>query len=295
MIDTARIPISPPSHPSCRPAPGACDAHAHMVAGPHEYPLWPGRIENPAPGTFDGWLKMYRLQLDTLGLTRGILVQSILYGDDNRLIGEAIRRLGPDDFRGIAVVTDDADDTTLNALAEGGFKGIRLNYVHGGRLTWRGAVAMADRLRDRGMHIQALVHAGEHMAEIAGDVRRLPVPVVFDHIAWPNLTHGADAAGFTLLRHLLAEGHAWVKLSGVFRLCQAPYEATDSFVAALADANPERCLWGSDWPHLMLGEAKTPDSGMLFDCFLRAVSTDERRNRILVDNPATLYGFSDRT
>ena len=120
------------------------------------------------------------------------------------------------------------------------------------------------------------------------------VPVVFDHIAWPNLTHGTDEPGFVLLCRLLEEGHAWVKLSGVFRLCKAPHEAADAFVAALAAANSERCLWGSDWPHLMLGEAQTPDSGILFDCFLRAVGTDDRRNRILVDNPAALYGFTDR-
>jgi len=292
MLDVANMPITPPSCPSWRPMPGGCDTHAHMVAGPDEHPLWEGRVEDPAPGSLETWLEMYNLQLDTLGLTRGVLVQSILYGDDNHVIAEAIRRLGPDNFRGIAVVTDDVADAKLDILAEAGFKGIRLNYVHGGRLTWPGAVKMADRLRDRGMHIQALVHAGEHMHEIAEDVRRLPVPVVFDHIAWPDLGAGVEEPGFVLLQQLLQEGHAWVKLSGTFRLCEAPYEDADAAIAALAEANPERCLWGSDWPHLMLGSAKTPDSGILFNALLRAVTTDERRNRILVDNPAALYGFT---
>lgn len=292
MLDVANMPITPPSRPSWRSMTGGCDTHAHMVAGPDEHPLWEGRVEDPAPGSLEGWLEMYRLQLDTLGLTRGVLVQSILYGDDNHVIAEAIRALGPDNFRGIAVVTDEVTDAKLDMLAEAGFKGIRLNYVHGGRLTWPGAVKMADRLGGRGMHIQALVHAGEHMHEIAEDVRRLPVPVVFDHIAWPDLGAGVDEPGFVLLQQLLQEGHAWVKLSGTFRLCDAPYEDADAAVAALAEANPERCLWGSDWPHLMLGTAKTPDSGILFDAFLRAVTTDERRNRILVHNPAALYGFA---
>ncbi|MEP4804633.1 MAG: amidohydrolase family protein, partial [Hyphomicrobiales bacterium] len=87
------------------------------------------------------------------------------------------------------------------------------------------------------------------------------------------------------------EGHCYVKLSGVYRLCEAPYEMADEAVAALVAANPERCLWGSDWPHLMLADAKMPDAGVLLNAFYRAVPNADDQKRILVENPAALYGF----
>ena len=129
------------------------------------------------------------------------------------------------------------------------------------------------------------------MAELAPRVRALPVDVVFDHLGWPDLSLGVDEPGFAGLCRLLAAGDCWVKLSGVYRLAAAPFEAADAAEAALVAANPERCLWGSDWPHLMLGDAAMPDAGALLDAFHRAVPDAADRQRILVDNAARLYGF----
>ncbi len=151
---------------------------------------------------------------------------------------------------------------------------------------------MAPMLKERGMHIQMLMHAHLHMADLAPTVRACPVPVVFDHLGWPDLSHGPDAPGIRALCGLLRDGAAYVKLSAPYRKCTAPYTAADEITAALAEANPDRCLWGSDWPHLMLADANMPDAGHLLDAFTRAVPDADTRCRILIDTPAQLYRFT---
>ncbi len=287
----ARPPVARPKVPSVMPPPGACDAHLHVMGGAADFALAPGRAENPAPGMgYDDWLDLLRTHLDTLGMGRAVIVHSILYGDDNGVTVETLRRLGGN-FRGIGLLRDGAREDRIEELRVRGIVGLRLNYVHGGVLTWEGAQAMAPQLAARDMHIQMLMHAHLHMADLEDAVRACPVPVVFDHIGWPDPAAGVDQPGFAALRRLMAEGHAWVKLSGLYRVADAPWTATDDFVAALVAANPERCLWGSDWPHIMLNGTAMPDAGRLMDRFMDTVTGSADRQRILVDNPAALYGF----
>lgn len=280
-----------PSAPIRRAPQGSCDAHVHLVAGADEFPLWDGRVENPAAGpTLDGWLDLYRKHLETLGFSRGVIVHSILYGTDNSVTVEAVRRMGGG-FKGVGLLADGATDKALDAFTDWNMAAVRLNYVHGGVLTWQGAKSMAPALAERGLHIQMLAHADRHVAEIAQDIRTLPVDVVFDHIGWPADDFSTHSSGFSALCALLAEGHVWVKLSALYRMCDAPYDRLDPLVAALIAANPERCLWGSDWPHLMLADATMPQAAALLDAFDRVVPDNETRHHILVDNPARLFGF----
>ncbi|MEM6887108.1 MAG: amidohydrolase family protein [Pseudomonadota bacterium] len=286
----AEMPPAPVA-PRRKAPPGACDAHAHLVAGSGEFPLWEGRVEDPAPGPdFEGWLNLYRDHLTALGCARGVIVHSILYGTDNSVTVEAVRRMG-DGFRGVGLLPDGAPEADLDQFVAWNMAAVRLNYVHGGVLTWAGAKAMAPALADRGMHIQMLAHADRHLADIADDVSALPVDVVFDHIGWPADGLTPESEGFQSLCRLLAEGHAWVKLSALYRMDAAPYAATDALVAALIAANPERCLWGSDWPHLMLAGAGMPRAGHLLDALDRVVEDEETWHRILVENAASLFGF----
>ncbi|MDD9718428.1 amidohydrolase family protein [Dinoroseobacter sp. PD6] len=281
----------PTAHPTPPRAPvpeGACDAHVHMVAD--DMPLWDGRVEDPAPGTLAQWTARLETHLDALDMARVVIVHSILHGGDNRVTTAAVAALG-DRARGIGLVRDGASDAELAALAQAGVVGVRLNYVHGGILSWAGVREMAPRLAAHGMHVQMLMNAHRHMAELAADVRTLPVPVVFDHIGWPDLAAGPDEPGFAALRALVADGAAHVKLSAPYRLCDAPYDRAAEAIAALVAANPDRCLWGSDWPHLMLAEAQPPDAGALLNAFFDAVPSEDARRRILVDTPAALYGF----
>jgi len=294
MADTGKPAAQMPPAPEkpVRPAPpNACDAHVHLVAARGEYPLWEGRVEDPAPGPdLAGWLDLYRAHLAALGCGRGVIVHSILYGTDNSVTVEAVRRMG-DGFRGVGLLPDGADEAALNQFVNWNMAAIRLNYVHGGVLSWAGAKAMAPALAERGLHIQMLAHADRHVAELADDVRALPVDIVFDHIGWPADGLTAESPGFQTLCALLAEGHAWVKLSAIYRMGTAPYAQTDALVAALIAANPERCLWGSDWPHLMLAGAEMPSAAALLNALDRVAPDDATRHRILVDNPATLFGF----
>ncbi|MEM1387893.1 MAG: amidohydrolase family protein [Pseudomonadota bacterium] len=282
-------PIDPPSHPTATLPEGIADTHFHMLAADEDFPLWEHRVEDPAPGRdFADWIATFKTHCAALGVTRGVVVHTILFGGDNAVTLATAERLGPG-FASICLVEDGASDATLDALADAGCRGVRLNYVHGGILSWDGAKALAPKLAERGMHIQMLMNADKHMAEIAPDLPGLPCPVVFDHIGWPDLSAGVDEPGFQGLVDAVTRGDAWVKLSGLYRLCAAPFSAADAHVAALAQANPARCLWGSDWPHIMLADATTPDSGTLLDAFARAVPDPAIQRQILVDNPAVLY------
>ncbi len=286
----AQMPPEPVA-PQQRAPENACDAHVHLLASAQEFALWEGRVENPAPGLdLDGWLARYRDHLGALGFSRGLIVHSILYGTDNGVTVEAVKRLGKG-FKGVGLLQDGASDAALDQFAAWNMTAVRLNYVHGGVLSWNGAREMAPALAERGLHIQMLAHADQQIAELADDIRSLSVDVVFDHIGWPSQDRRTQSEGFKALCQLLAEGQVWVKLSALYRMCEAPYDQTDDLVATLIAANPERCLWGSDWPHLMLADAKMPVAATLFDAFDRVVPDDATRQRILVENPAQLFGF----
>jgi predicted TIM-barrel fold metal-dependent hydrolase len=276
--------------PQTRAPHNACDTHVHLVGAPDDFPLWEGRVENPAHGAdFEGYLDLYKTHLDTLGFTRGVIVHSILYGGDNSITIETVRRLGAG-FRGVGLLPDDATDASLDHFVDSNLAAVRLNYVHGGLLSWAGARAMAPRLADRGLHIQMLLHSHLHMVEIADDIRAMPVPVVIDHLGWPDLTLGTDDPWFQTLLGLVADGHAYIKLSAPYRM-HDDLTRSAPFVAALATANSERCLWGSDWPHLMLNGATMPDASTLLDAFHDTVTNDRDRKTILSDAPAQLFGL----
>jgi len=283
-------PLPPEPQPVTELAPqNACDTHVHLLASADEFALFAGRTENPAQ-SYAAYLAGYKAHLANLGITRGVVVQSIFYGLDNSITVQADKDMGAG-FKGIGLLPDAATDADLDQFADWNLAGVRLNYVHGGVLTWDGAKAMAPRLADRGLHIQMLMHADQHMQDLAADVKACPVPVVFDHIGWPTDIQTPDNAGFHALCRALADGDAYVKLSGLYRLTDAPYDKLDAHIAALVAANPARCLWGSDWPHIMLNGAQMPQGADLWQAFLRAVPDPAIRHQILVENPARLYRF----
>lgn len=275
------------------PAPeGACDSHMHILGAPGDGPMWDGRVEEPAQGwDVDAYLAAYRAQMARLNVARTIVVQSIIYGTDNSLTARAVAALGPDRARGIGLVTDAATDADLDRLVAQNIVGVRLNYVHGGVLSWEGVEAMAPRLADRGLHVQMLLQAERHLPDLAPRITALPVPVVLDHFAWPDVTVGADAPGVRALLGLLEAGDVYVKLSAPSRMTDLPSEALDALARRILAASPERCLWGADWPQIMLGEAERLDGGTALDVFDRACPDAATRKAVLVDTPARLYGF----
>jgi len=282
-----------PKIPKHMPHVGACDAHVHLLGSPDEFTLWEGRAENPARDAdggpdFNGWLALYRAHLDALGFSKGLIVHSILYGTDNSVTIAALKRMGPN-FKGVGLLPDTASDTDLDQFVIQNLCAVRLNVVHGGVLSWDGAKAMAPRLAARNLHIQMLLHSHLHIIELADDIKALPVPLVVDHIGWPDLSRGPTDPGFQTLLRLVADGHVHVKLSALYRLCPAPYTQAAPFVAALVAANPDACLWGSDWPHLMLNGARMPHAAKLLDAFHDVVTSQDARQKILCDTPNRLF------
>jgi predicted TIM-barrel fold metal-dependent hydrolase len=263
--------------------PGAVNAHVHPIGD--DFPLWDKAVERPRPGTLDHWLDRFSAHQAMLGCSRAVMVHSILYGPDNSITLEAARRLGPGPVA-VVLVSDGTTEAQITALAEAGARAVRLNYVHGGLLSWDGMRAMAPMLAAHGLHVEMLAHSHLHLAELAPQVADLPVEVVFDHAAWPDPALGLTE-GQLALERLLAEGHAWTKLSAAYRHSPDPGDLFRRF----ATANPERLLWGSDWPHLMLGAAGMPDAGAELNNLLDALPDAATQQSIFIDNPTRLYRF----
>lgn len=260
--------------------PGATDCHMHVFD--HRYPLVPTAVLFPGEHT----LTQYREVQSQLGLERHVLVQPSSYGTDNRLLLAALREAGQH-ARGVAVVHPDIED--LGALHEAGVRGIRVNLVQAGATTLDMVRPLADRITPLGWHLQ--VHAPAEVLLAAEPVwAELPCPVVFDHLARVPQPEGTGAPVFGMVRELVADGKAWVKLSGFYLDSRDPaYADAVQVAAAYVEANPDRVIWGSDWPHVT--EPAPPDDPKLLGLLSIVTRDPVTRDRVLVDNAAVLYGF----
>ena len=260
------------------PPPGATDTHFHVYGADH------------APGaSVADYLALRR----RLGLSRGILVQPSAYGFDNSLHLAALRMLGPEHARLVAVLPPDVPDAELRRLHGEGVRGVRFNLKLGGPLTFEDLAPMARRIAPLGWHCQ-LNMGPEQLVDGAALLRTLPCPLVLDHLGQVPQPEGVRSAAFAVVRALLERGRIWVKLSGAYitsRSGPPAYADAGEVAAALARAAPERLLWGSDWPHPTLAAANKPDDAVLLGLLRDWVPDGAARRRVLVDNPARLYGF----
>jgi predicted TIM-barrel fold metal-dependent hydrolase len=243
----------------------------------------------------------YAAMLATIGAGRGVLVQPTFYGTRADALLDALReaqRSGTCSLRGVGVLTADASDAELQTMHEAGVRALRFVEMPApdGRGRYPGAVgldqlvALAPRLRALGWHAQLWCPADVQTARLPGLIR-LGIPLVLDHMGSLQVSDGVSAPAFTHLLAQVREGHVWVKLS----LCRVSRRYPDypdlrPFHDALLEANPSRLLWGSDWPHVRMGEL-APDVGHLLDLFQAWTSDAAVRRQILVDNPAALFEF----
>lgn len=265
--------------------PGAVDTHAHVIGLPPAYPFVADRSYTPPAATPEAYLGM----LDATGMAHGVLVQVSVHGTDNRLMVETLRA-HPNRLRGIAVIPLGLPDRALRDLKEAGVTGLRLNVLFGGGVGLDQLDSYGALAREMGWHLQFLLDARE-LPPIAGALGRLPVPAVFDHRGHMPTSAGVEHPGFQALLGLVRDG-AYVKLSGAFRdsVAGPPYADTIPFARALNDAAPERCLWGSDWPHVAAWDGP-PKLSALLDLMADWVPDEARRRMLFVDNPHRLYGF----
>ena len=264
----------------------ACDCHAHVIGPPDRYPYVPDRSYTPPTALIEDYRHLHR----TLGISRAVIVQPSVHGTDNQVTLEAISAYGGP-CRGIAVVDETVSDTELTRLHEGGMRGIRLNVLFGGGVGLNALEPLAERIRPMGWHVQLLLDARD-LPDLAPRIRRLPVPVVIDHMGHMPVACGAGHPGFRALLDLVADGLAWVKLSGNYRISSRPpfFEDVVPIARALIAACPEHMVWGTDWPHPAL-TGFMPNDGDLLDALAAYAPDETLREAILVHTPARLYGF----
>ncbi|MBI1777344.1 MAG: amidohydrolase family protein [Proteobacteria bacterium] len=281
------LPFDPtPQAPKHKTPPGACDCHAHVFGPFDRFPLQAKRGYTPGLASkYD-----YRRMLDRIGVARGVLVQPSVYGTDNRAMEEALAA-DPKRLRGVAVLEPTVSEAELDRLHALGVRAIRLSDSMVGAVSLRHLEPMATRLKPRGWHIQLMVDVTADPA-LVERVAHLAVPAVFDHMGSMRPEKGLGDPGFRGLLQLLAKRGCWVKLSGPYLDPKArpPYAAVTPIASALAAAAPDRCLWGTDWPHPAVA-SHMPDDGQLLDLIAEWVPDAASRRRILVDNPASLYQF----
>lgn len=263
----------------------SCDCHFHIFGPFDRFPMDEGRSYSSPPALVPDYLAM----AETVGLQRMVVVQASIYGTDNRVTLDAVAQFGLHRARGVAVIDDSFDEAALRLMHDQGIRGVRFNMVSGNGTPEHQLEALARLVAPLGWHIQVYAD-GPKLLALGGLLARLPVEVVIDHCGGVQAGLGVQHPQFQALLRLLDSGRAWVKACH-YRASSAgaPFADVEANVKALVAAAPERCLWGTDWPHPQMDPA--PEAGRLLDQFFAWVPDASVRQKVLVDNPARLYGF----
>jgi D-galactarolactone isomerase len=265
--------------------PDACDAHIHILD-----PAFPALTQG-AHFAEGATAADYAMTRRALGTARTVVVQSKTYGTDNSCLLDGIARLMP--ARGIAVVHSNVSDAELKRLHKGGVRGIRFSLWNpeDAVVTFDMIAPLARRITGLGWHVQ--IHmSGDQIVECEGMLRTLPCPIAIDHMGRLPPELGVRHDGYSAILRLLDRGRTWVKLSGAYLNTAAGvrnFADASAVACALVKAAPERLVWGSDWPHVT--EHDKPDTATLLKLLTGWTDNKLTRSRILVENPAELYGF----
>ena len=270
----------------------ACDTHAHIMGPKARYAYSPARVYTPPDCLLPDYLKM----LATLGVERAVLVQPSIYGTDNTVMLEAMKAAG-NRFRGVAVVSEGVSEAELRRLDAAGVRGVRVNIVDvkdrkPGTLPMDSLKALARRVAPLGWHMEFLMHADE-FPDLDRAFADFPVDIVLGHLGYMKTDKGLGNAGYRALIKLMKAGRAWVKLTGPSRITTTgglPYADVLPYAHALLDTNPERVIWGTDWPHVII-KTPMPNDGDLADLLSDWIPDARLREQVLVKNPERLYGF----
>ena len=281
---------------------GACDCHTHIHGDPEKFPFAATRVYTPEPASPEEMAALHK----ALHIQRVVIVTPSVYGTDNSATLFGMKARG-NDARGVAVIDDKTTEAQLDTMNADGFRGIRLNLATGGindpnvgRARFQAAV---ERIKARGWHVQLYTNT-PMIAAIKDLVMQSPVPAVFDHFGGAQAELGLEQTGFADLLDLVRSGKAYVKISGAYRASTRGPDYADviPFAQALIAANPDRIVWGTDWPHpdssphpeLKVTDVRpfyAIDDGRLMNQLPVWAPDATIRKKILVDNPARLYGF----
>jgi len=285
MTELCQGPDLNPRKPRMKVPAGATDSHFHLFGPQSRYPLVTARDYTPPLIT----PQHARHLFDTLGIARAVVIQPSIYGLDNRAQLDGAAEIGIS-MRAVVVAPYEMPDRELAKLHEQGARALRFILAHPGGLPASDLERWAERCKAMGWHIQFLAK-GPQLLELEPRIARLPCPTVIDHFGMIDPAAGVEQPAFQAVLRLLHAGH-WVKLSGAYRVSRqpSPYRDLAPFVQALVAASPERIVWASDWPHVFV-KGEMPHTTDLLDLLADWIPDDATRHRILVDNPARLYGF----
>jgi predicted TIM-barrel fold metal-dependent hydrolase len=281
---------------------GACDCHVH-VFGPHaRFPLWPGRSYTPGEASIDELTALHH----HLRIGRVVIVHPSPYGADNAVTLDVLRVFG-ERARGVAVIDESTSDAMLVEMHQAGVRGVRVNLESAGEsdptVARRALEWAAKRVRPFGWHVQTYTTLPV-IAALSETIADLPVTLVIDHFGRPDAALGPDQPGLEKIYSLLKSGRVYVKISGAYRISNAPDYADAAPIArAMIAANPDRIVWGSDWPHPAGGNGRATrdlvnvepfrpeDEGMALNRLNGWCTNRGELEKILVTNPSRLYDF----
>ena len=282
--------------PRFTPPPHSCDTHFHVFGPPEQFPFVSTHEYTPPAAPLEHYLKM----IAVIGIERAMVVQPSVHGLDNSATLDAIKN-SKGKFRGIGRIDDKTAKDELKRLHEGGIRGVRFNLLD----RPRGNVQLdvldrcVDHITELGWSLDLHIDMKNLIAQ-EKRIRNSPVPVVIDHIARVKPAEGLNQPGFQLLLELAKLKHVWVKVSGADKICNTqvhsyfglPFIEVIPYARAVIAAAPDRVIWGTDWPHSNnFAPGRTPNDGDLVDLLAQFAPDEQTRKRILVDNPAALYGF----
>jgi predicted TIM-barrel fold metal-dependent hydrolase len=287
-MKTCQPPVADTRKPDLQVPPLSCDAHCHVFGPAHKFPFAPGRSYTPP----DASVEDFRRLQSVLGFERAVIVQATCHGTNNDAMLDAIASSGGR-YRGVAMVDEGFTEADFRDLHDGGVRGVRMSFARhlAGPPDFTKVQRIADMIRPMGWHLVLYLEA-EDLVEHAAAIRALGVPIVIDHMARVRPEAGIEQEAFGLLLGFVRDEGFWVKISCAERLSAtgAPFDDMIPFAQALIEATPDRVLWGTDWPHPNI-EGVMPNDGDLVDLLGRYAPDADTLHRILVDNPARLYGF----
>jgi 2-pyrone-4,6-dicarboxylate lactonase len=285
-------PVASPKRPRVLPPPGAWDSHFHIFGPSDKFPYPPGRAYTPPDAPVERLIAL----LDRLGFANGLIVQGNAHVYDNSVVFDAMQRF-PQRLRGVAITDTRIKPAVLRDWHKRGMRGLRF-HLFPKEANRRGVgldtfEVFRKTMADLGWVAQffcdyrMLAPAAEALRGISRDM-----PVIVDHLGMVPAAAGVGDANFQALLKLVGDGHAYVKVSAVYRLSEQYPDYADARMLhdALVRANPERLMWGTDWPHPSIPAAVMPDDGHLLDLFFDWTPDEKIRRRILVETPARLFG-----
>ena len=280
---------------------GICDCHTHVFPPASQFPFAANRHYTPDTASVGSLLAMHR----DIGVERVVIVHPSPYGDDNSTLLWAMRTIGKS-ARGVAVISDTTSAEMLNTLHQGGVRGTRLNLETVGQndpsIAQQQLLRTAKQVAPLGWHIQMYTNLGV-IVGLHDTIMQSAATVVIDHFGRLNAAAGLNQPGFDALLSLVRSGKVYVKLSAGYRVSEVSgYSDLDPFAEALIAANPDRMLWGTDWPHpfppkgtvrnpAIIEKAHAEDNMAAIRRVARWAKTQDIAKKILVDNPARLYDF----